>query len=95
MKFTLYLDDYETERTYSYLRWIFLFISAFMFYYPPMDNILQFEHETFNTLFIGSLLYMGVSQMIFQRMDSKQYMFRFAIKIAILFDFISLCGYWY
>lgn len=90
MRLTLYLKDYETEKIFSYIRWIFLLIAAILFYYPPLDKILQFEHRTFNILLIVGIFYMGISQIIFMRMDSNHKSFRLLIKCGIAFDYIAL-----
>lgn len=31
MRFSLYMDDYETEKIFSYLRWLFLAAAALLF----------------------------------------------------------------
>ncbi|WML49229.1 GGDEF domain-containing protein [Neobacillus sp. PS3-34] len=90
MRFTLYLKDYETEKIFSYIRWIFLLIASMLFYYPPLDNILHFEHRTFNVLLLTGILYMGISQIIFMRMDSNNKSFPTLIKAGIVFDYIAL-----
>ncbi|MDP4170522.1 MAG: GGDEF domain-containing protein [Bacillota bacterium] len=90
MRLSLYLNDYETEKTFSYVRWIFLLISALLFYYPPIDKILGYEHHTFSTLFIFGFVYMALSHFIFKRMDSSHRHFGTLIKFGILFDYIAL-----
>jgi len=90
MRFTLYLKDYETERIFTFLRWIFLFIACVLFYYPPLDAILKFEHRSFPALLIMGILYMAIAQAVFMRMDSNHKYFSLLIKCGIVFDFIAL-----
>ncbi|SFA73181.1 Diguanylate cyclase, GGDEF domain [Bacillus sp. cl95] len=89
MRLSLYQNDYETERIFSYLRWIFVFICGFMFYYPPIDNILQFEHDTFSYLFFSGIIYICISQIALEKMDPNHKMFSLLTKTGILFDFIA------
>lgn len=38
MHFSLYMDDYETEKIFSYLRWLFLAAAALLFYLPAFSE---------------------------------------------------------
>lgn len=89
MRLSLYLNDYETERVFSYLRWIFVFICGSMFYYPPIDHILQFEHATFSYLFFSGIVYIVISQIALEKMDPNHKAFPLLTKSGILFDFIA------
>lgn len=90
MKFSLYLDDYETEKIFSYLRWIFLLISLILFYVPPISDVLQFNRNTFPLLFTIGIVYMALAQITLQRMNSQNKYFSIIIKAGIVFDFIVL-----
>jgi len=48
MRFSLYMDDYETEKIFSYLRWLFLAAAALLFYLPVSSGTLRWNSESFS-----------------------------------------------
>ncbi|HAQ08830.1 MAG TPA: hypothetical protein DCR24_15480 [Bacillus bacterium] len=90
MKLSLYLDDRETEKIFSYLRWIFLIVGVLVFYYPPLADRLQFTKESFSLLLSIGLIYMTAAQIALIRLSPGNQHFAVLAKAGIIFDYIAL-----
>ncbi|RSK47814.1 GGDEF domain-containing protein [Bacillus canaveralius] len=90
MGFSLYMNDYKTERIFSYLRWIFFAMAITIFYFPPLAEILQFESGSFPYLVAVGATYMLTAQIALSKMRPDHKYFPLITKIGILFDFIAL-----
>lgn len=90
MKLSLYMDDRETEKIFSYLRWIFLLVGILVFYFPPLADRLNFTKETFPLLLAIGLVYMTVTQIALIKMSAGNEYFDILTKAGIVFDFIAL-----
>lgn len=90
MRFSLYLDDYETEKIFSYLRWIFLLVAIIIFYVPRVSASLELNHETFPILLAIGTVYMTFTQIALQKISHNDYYFHWMTKTGILFDFVAL-----
>ena len=90
MKLSLYLDDRETEKIFSYLRWIFLIVGALVFYYPPLADRLQFTKESFPILLSIGFLYMTATQIVLTRLSPGNQYFSVLAKAGIIFDYLAL-----
>ncbi|WP_442599564.1 GGDEF domain-containing protein [Neobacillus sp. D3-1R] len=90
MKYSLYLNDYQTEKLFSILRWVFLGISIILFYVPPISTILGFNHTTFPILLSVGILYMTLSQIALNRIKPEDEWFKKITKLGIVFDYIAL-----
>lgn len=90
MRLTLYIDDYETEKIFSYLRWIFLVVAVILFYFPPVSSQLSFERTSFPMLLAIGFLYMGITQFTLHRMDPNDKYFPLITKLGAVFDYIAL-----
>lgn len=90
MKLSLYLDDRETEKIFSYLRWIFLVVGVLIFYYPPLADRLDFSEETFPYLLTIGLIYMAAAQIALMKMSSGKEYLDILTKAGIVFDYIAL-----
>ncbi|MDZ5473413.1 GGDEF domain-containing protein [Bacillus sp. 31A1R] len=90
MRLSLYLDDYETEKIFSYLRWIFLAVASILFYVPPFSELLHFNHTSFPVLLTVGLVYMTFAHIALMRMNSKNKYFSFILKAGIVFDYVAL-----
>lgn len=90
MRYSLYLNDYQTEKLFSILRWVFLCISIILFYVPPISNFLQFNHTTFPLLLSIGISYMTMSQIALERINPEDEWFKKITKLGIIFDYIAL-----
>ncbi|PLR77700.1 hypothetical protein CU633_09845 [Bacillus sp. V3-13] len=90
MGFSLYVNDYKTERIFSCLRWIFFVMAVTMFYFPPLAEILQFETGSFPFLVAVGAIYMLTTQIALAKMSPDHKYFPFITKTGIVFDFIAL-----
>lgn len=90
MRLSLYLDDYETEKIFSYLRWIFLLVSVILFYSPFFSDLLDLEHRTFPALLTIGLIYMLCTQIAFIKLKPQNPYFHLLTKAGIIFDYIAL-----
>ncbi|WP_052948628.1 GGDEF domain-containing protein [Mesobacillus campisalis] len=89
MKLSLYMDDFETEKIFSYLRWVFAVAAVLMFYFPPLSQRLAFSHATFPYLLAMSIGYMAIAQMALYRLSEEKAYFPVIAKTGILFDFVA------
>ncbi|WP_404331532.1 GGDEF domain-containing protein [Mesobacillus maritimus] len=89
MKFSLYMDDSETEKLFSYLRWIVAIVAFIMFYFPPLSERLQYDSTSFPLLFGLSIAYISLAQFALTRFSKKEKYFTILTKGGILFDFIA------
>lgn len=89
MRFSLYLDDYETEKIFSYLRWVFLIAAVFLFYLPALSDTLQWNKKSFPILLSFGLVYMTSAQIALHKMNSNQKAFSIMTKAGIAFDYIA------
>lgn len=69
MRISLYMDDYETEKIFSYLRWLFLAAAALLFYLPALSDALQWNSESFPVLLSFGLLYMTAAHIALHKMN--------------------------
>jgi diguanylate cyclase len=90
MKLSLYMDDRETEKIFSYLRWIFLLVGILVFYFPPLADRLNFTKETFPLLLAIGFVYMAVTQTALVKMSAGNEYFNLLTKAGIVFDYIAL-----
>lgn len=90
MKLSLYMDDRETEKIFSYLRWIFLVVGLLVFYYPPLADRLDFTKETFPLLLFVGFVYMAAAQIALMKMAPGNQYFNVLTKAGIVFDYIAL-----
>jgi diguanylate cyclase len=90
MKLSLYLDDRETEKIFSYLRWIFLVIGVLVFYYPPLADRLDFTEETFPLLLTVGFIYMASAQIALVKLPPGNEYFSLLTKAGIVFDYVAL-----
>jgi diguanylate cyclase len=90
MKLSLYMDDRETEKIFSYLRWIFLLVGILVFYFPPLADRLNFTKETFPLLLAIGFVYMTVAQVALIKMSAGNEYFNLLTKAGIIFDYIAL-----
>lgn len=89
MKFSLYMDDSETEKLFSYLRWIFAIVAFIMFYFPPLSERLQYDSTSFPLLLGLSIVYISLAQFALTRFSKKDKYFSILTKGGILFDFFA------
>ncbi|MBT2690789.1 diguanylate cyclase [Bacillus sp. ISL-47] len=89
MRFSLYLDDYETEKIFSYLRWVFLIAAIFLFYLPALSDTLQWNEKSFPILLSFGLIYMTAAQIALHKMNTNQKAFSIITKAGIAFDYIA------
>ncbi|MCS0671595.1 hypothetical protein [Cytobacillus firmus] len=71
MRFFLYMDDYETEKIFFYLRWLFLAAAALLFYLPALSDTLQWNSESFPILLTFGFLYMTAAQIALHKMNTR------------------------
>jgi diguanylate cyclase len=90
LSLSLYLDDRETEKIFSYLRWIFLLVGLLVFYYPPLANRLDFTKETFPLLLTVGFVYMAAAQIALIKMSIGNQYFGIVTKAGIVFDYVAL-----
>ncbi|WP_175988544.1 GGDEF domain-containing protein [Bacillus sp. Marseille-Q1617] len=90
MKISLYLNDYETEKLFSYLRWLFLLVSVMIFYVPPFSINLPSQKELFPYLLTAGIIYMLVTQVALYGMRDNKKNLHYILKAGILFDYIAL-----
>ncbi|XXM72237.1 GGDEF domain-containing protein [Lysinibacillus sphaericus] len=90
MKLSLYLNDYETEKLFSYLRWLFLLVSVMIFYVPPFSINIPSQTELFPYLLTAGCIYMLVTQVALHRMKDNKKNLHYVLKAGILFDYIAL-----
>ncbi len=90
MKFSLYMDDSETEKFFSYIRWVVAVVVCLMFYFPPLSERLQFEHRTFPLLLGISIAYISLVQVALTRLSKWDRQFIVLTRCGILFDFIVI-----
>jgi diguanylate cyclase len=90
MKLSLYLDDRETEKIFSYLRWIFLVVGVLVFYYPPLADRLNFMEESFPLLLTIGFIYMSSAQIALIKLPLRNDYFSMLTKAGIIFDYVAL-----
>lgn len=90
MKLSLYMDDRETEKIFSYLRWIFLVVGVLVFYYPPLADRLDFTEESFPFLLTIGFIYMAAAQIALIKMSPGNEYFNLLTKAGIVFDYVAL-----
>ncbi|MCA1056679.1 GGDEF domain-containing protein [Rossellomorea aquimaris] len=90
MKLTLYLNDYETEKLFSYLRWLFVLLSVILFYVPPFSENVATNKDVFPYLLASGCLYMLITQIALFRMKDDKKHLKMVLKLGIAFDYIAL-----
>jgi diguanylate cyclase len=90
MKLSLYLDDRETEKIFSCLRWIFLLVGVILFYYPPLAERLDFTQDSFPVLLAVGFIYMAAAQVALMKLPPGNEYFSFLTKSGIVFDYVAL-----
>lgn len=90
MKLSLYLDDRETEKVFSCLRWIFLVVGVLLFYFPPLADRLNFSEETFPVLLAVGFVYMASAQIALIKLSPDNEYFSLLTKAGIVFDYVAL-----
>ncbi len=90
MKLSLHLDDYETEKIFSYLRWIFLLLAVCMFYVPPFSTNLIYNKDLFPLLLAGGIFYMTITQIYLDKAKQNQKHLKTILKAGIVFDYVAL-----
>ncbi|RLQ97136.1 GGDEF domain-containing protein [Falsibacillus albus] len=89
MKISLYLNDFETEKLFSYLRWFFLLVSLVLFYVPPFPEKLGFHTDSFMTLFLIGILYMSITQFALYKAKDSSLIFAYITRCGIVFDYLA------
>jgi diguanylate cyclase len=89
MKLSLYMNDFETEKIFSYLRWIVAAAATMMFYFPPLSERLAFDSTTFPYLLAMAIGYMAIAQVALYRLSEDNDFFSVIAKTGILFDFAA------
>ncbi|WP_174735071.1 GGDEF domain-containing protein [Mesobacillus harenae] len=89
MRLSLYMDDVETEKIFSYLRWVFLTVACFLFYFPPLSNLLKFNLDTFPVLLAIGIIYMSAAHIALHRLMPGGKQFGILTKAGIVFDYIA------
>jgi diguanylate cyclase len=84
------IDDYKTELIFSLLRWIFLVVAVFFFYYPPIASILNYSLYTVNYLVVVAFVYMSITQLVLYYMAENKRVFGLIMKTGIVFDYIAI-----
>jgi diguanylate cyclase len=84
------MDDRETEKIFSYLRWIFLLVAVLVFYFPPLADRLDYNQESFLLLVTIGIVYMASAQIALLKMSSGNEYFKLLTKAGIVFDYIAL-----
>lgn len=90
MKLSLYMDDHETEKIFSYLRWIFLVAGILVFYFPPLADRLNYNEGSFLLLLTIGFIYMASTQIVLIKMSPGNEFFNLLTKAGIVFDYIAL-----
>ncbi len=90
MKLTLYLDDTETEKIFSYLRWIFLVVATLLFNVPYFYLRLNLTRHSFNALLFIGITYMLISHIALSNSDKSSPKVQFISKLGTIFDFMAL-----
>ena len=90
MKFSLYLNDYETEKLFSYLRWLFVIIASILFYVPPFSLKLSTNTAIFPYLLVSGVLYMMIAQIALVKAREDKKSLHIILKVGIVFDYIAL-----
>ncbi|MFI8686534.1 GGDEF domain-containing protein [Rossellomorea sp. NPDC077527] len=90
MKFSLYLNDYQTEKLFSTLRWLFLIIATLIFYIPPFTENITTNKAIFPYLLVSGAIYMLVTQIALIRVRGDKRSLPFILKAGIVFDFFAL-----
>ena len=90
MKFSLYLNDYETEKLFSTLRWLFVLIATLIFYIPPFSEYITTNKTVFPYLLVSGIGYMLVTQIALVRAREDKQSLQFILKTGIIFDFLAL-----
>jgi len=89
LKLSLYMDDSETEKLFSYLRWIIAIVAFIMFYFPPLSERLQYDSTSFPFLFGLAIAYISLAQFALTRFSKQDKYFSILTRGGILFDFIA------
>jgi diguanylate cyclase len=90
VKLTLYLDDTETEKIFSYLRWTFLVVATVLFNVPFFYLKLDLSRYSFNILLFIGILYMLITHMALKNSDKNSPRIPFISKLGMVFDFMAL-----
>ncbi|MGF3102297.1 GGDEF domain-containing protein [Rossellomorea sp. DUT-2] len=90
MRFSLYLNDYETEKLFSTLRWLFVVIATLIFYVPPFSDNITTNKAVFPFLLVSGVIYMLVTQIALIRARDDKRSLQFILKAGIIFDFFAL-----
>ncbi len=90
MKFSLYLNDYETEKLFSYLRWLFVFIASLIVYVPPFSLNIYTNKEVFPYLLTLGIIYMLIAQIALLKARKDKKTLQLILKGGIIFDYIAL-----
>ncbi|TYS80278.1 GGDEF domain-containing protein [Rossellomorea aquimaris] len=90
MRFSLYLNDYETEKLFSTLRWLFVVIATLIFYVPPFSDNITTNKTFFPYLLVSGVIYMLVTQIALIRARDDKKSLQFILKAGIIFDFLAL-----
>ncbi|MBN8194526.1 GGDEF domain-containing protein [Bacillus sp. NTK074B] len=90
MKFSLYLNDYETEKLFSTLRWLFVLIATLLFYIPPFSENISTNKAVFPYLLVTGVLYMLVTQIALIRAREDNHSLQLILKAGIVFDYLAL-----
>ncbi|WP_436375836.1 hypothetical protein [Cytobacillus sp. BC1816] len=88
LRFSLYLDDYETEKIFFCLNWILLESAALLFYLPSFSD----NSESFPILFSFGDLYMTAAPIALHKMNSSPKGFSIITNAGIDFDYIAFLG---
>lgn len=86
----LYLTDIQIEQLFSVIRWFFLIVCGFLFYYEPLRQELQLSLKTVDYLMIVAISYMLITQLTLFFVNKQKKLTRFIIKAAILMDFLVI-----
>jgi diguanylate cyclase (GGDEF)-like protein len=89
MKDFFVITEHRSETISSLLRWFFLIICIPLFYYKPISDVLDFNKETFPSLFTIGILYMTATQIVLYRSREKSYYYRIFTRGGIVFDLIA------
>ncbi|MBY6036401.1 GGDEF domain-containing protein [Fictibacillus nanhaiensis] len=86
------ITEHRSETISSLLRWFFLVLCIPLFYYPPIADVLHFNHDTFLILLTIGIVYMTATQFVLYRFHEKSLYYRLFTRGGIVFDFV--CYIW-
>ncbi|WP_162297833.1 GGDEF domain-containing protein [Halalkalibacillus sediminis] len=86
----IYMNDFQTEQLFSIIRWLFLAISAALFYLEPFSSQLNFNTNTFFYLIVFAFCYMFMTQVFLFFRLKRERIQRNIMKFGIICDYIAI-----